>query len=146
MSAKLMPTFADRWCGQRNGSLRPLISVSWTRVAWDSWPYVFYCLRFETSRFVASYDTQGHGGGIRPRLHTSLIGNGSWFLLHVLGTDRTENNASNSSSIVVCVSVPAFAWRLLRYCLATACLRSRYLSTAVSAGFTILAFSRHIIL
>jgi hypothetical protein len=30
---------------------------------------VFYCLRFETSLFVASYDSQGHGGGIRPRLH-----------------------------------------------------------------------------
>jgi hypothetical protein len=31
---------------------------------------VFYCLRFETSIFVTSYDSQGHGGGIRPRLHT----------------------------------------------------------------------------
>jgi hypothetical protein len=31
---------------------------------------IFYCLRFETSLFVASYDWQGHGGGIRPRLHT----------------------------------------------------------------------------
>jgi hypothetical protein len=31
---------------------------------------IFYCLRFETSLFVASYDSQGHGGGIRPRLHT----------------------------------------------------------------------------
>jgi hypothetical protein len=31
---------------------------------------VFYCLRFETSLFVASYDSQGHGGGIRPRFHT----------------------------------------------------------------------------
>jgi hypothetical protein len=38
---------------------------------------IFYCLRFETSRFVASYDSQGHGGGIRPRLHT-----GNW---HSLG-------------------------------------------------------------
>jgi hypothetical protein len=33
---------------------------------------VFYCLRFETSNFVASYDSQGHGGGIRARLHTGL--------------------------------------------------------------------------
>jgi hypothetical protein len=31
---------------------------------------IFYCLRFETSLFVASYDSKGHGGGIRPRLHT----------------------------------------------------------------------------
>jgi hypothetical protein len=25
---------------------------------------IFYCLRFQTSLFVASYDSQGHGGGI----------------------------------------------------------------------------------
>jgi hypothetical protein len=31
---------------------------------------IFYCLRFETSLFVASYNLQGHGGGIRLRLHT----------------------------------------------------------------------------
>jgi hypothetical protein len=31
---------------------------------------IFYCLRFETSLFVVSYDPQGHGGGIRTRLHT----------------------------------------------------------------------------
>jgi hypothetical protein len=31
---------------------------------------IFYCLTFETSHFVATYDSQGHGGGIRPRLHT----------------------------------------------------------------------------
>jgi hypothetical protein len=30
---------------------------------------IFYCLRFETSFFVASYDSQGYGGGIRHRLH-----------------------------------------------------------------------------
>jgi hypothetical protein len=31
---------------------------------------IFYCLRIEASLFVASYDSQGHGGDIRPRLHT----------------------------------------------------------------------------
>jgi hypothetical protein len=34
---------------------------------------IFYCLRFENSLFVASYDSQGHGGGIRPRLHTAIV-------------------------------------------------------------------------
>jgi hypothetical protein len=29
---------------------------------------IFHCLRLETSLFVASYDSQGHGGNIRPRL------------------------------------------------------------------------------
>jgi hypothetical protein len=33
---------------------------------------IFYCLRFETSLIVASYDSQSHGGGIRPRLHTGF--------------------------------------------------------------------------
>jgi hypothetical protein len=33
---------------------------------------IFYCLRFETSLFVASYDAQGYGGGIRPRPHTGM--------------------------------------------------------------------------
>jgi hypothetical protein len=33
---------------------------------------IFYCLRFETSLFVTSYDLQGHGGGIRTRLHTGV--------------------------------------------------------------------------
>jgi hypothetical protein len=31
---------------------------------------IFYYLRFETTLFVASYDSQGYGGSIRPRLHT----------------------------------------------------------------------------
>jgi hypothetical protein len=30
---------------------------------------IFYCLRFETSLFIASYHSQGHSGGIPPRLH-----------------------------------------------------------------------------
>jgi hypothetical protein len=34
---------------------------------------IFYYLRFETSLFVASNDSQGHGGGIRPRLHTGIV-------------------------------------------------------------------------
>jgi hypothetical protein len=31
---------------------------------------IFYCLRFETSLFVTSYNSQVYGGGIQPRLHT----------------------------------------------------------------------------
>jgi hypothetical protein len=34
---------------------------------------IFYRLRFETSLFVASNDSQGHGGRIRPRLHTGTV-------------------------------------------------------------------------
>jgi hypothetical protein len=39
---------------------------------------IFYCLRFETSLFVAFYDSQGHGGGIRPRLHTGSLILAAW--------------------------------------------------------------------
>jgi hypothetical protein len=45
---------------------------------------IFYCLKFETSLFVASYDSQGHGGGIRPRLHTGFSG------LRDVISDKTE--------------------------------------------------------
>jgi hypothetical protein len=34
---------------------------------------IFYTLRFGTSLFVASYESQGYGGGIRPRLHTGWL-------------------------------------------------------------------------
>jgi hypothetical protein len=34
---------------------------------------IFYCLRFETSFFVASYDSQGYDGGIWPCLHSVLL-------------------------------------------------------------------------
>jgi hypothetical protein len=46
---------------------------------------IFYCLRFETSFFVASYDSQGHGGGIRPRLHTgrSILLLAETFCIHL---------------------------------------------------------------
>jgi hypothetical protein len=43
---------------------------------------IFYCLRFETSFFVASYDSQGHGGGIRSRLHTGLTREWVWVLYY----------------------------------------------------------------
>jgi hypothetical protein len=58
-------------------------SQSLVRVPWDSLPYIYYCLRSKTSLFVASYVSQGHGGGgggIQPRLHTRIFVNcrGLW--------------------------------------------------------------------
>jgi hypothetical protein len=55
---------------------------------------IFYCLRFETSLFVASYVSQGHGGGIRPRLHMGFFFCPAEQLLQPLGTDPTENTVS----------------------------------------------------
>jgi hypothetical protein len=45
---------------------------------------IFYCLTFETSLFVASYDSQGNGRGIRPRLPT-----GKTALIHYLSCFST---------------------------------------------------------
>jgi hypothetical protein len=92
---------------------------------------IFYCLTFETSLFVASYDSQDHGGGIRSRLHTgiSLLAWNS--ALYSLGAaDPTENTSlrmrvywpvtqKRVSSIVTycCTHYPATG------CLPRACLR-----------------------
>jgi hypothetical protein len=43
------------------------------------------CLRFETYLFVASYDSQGHGGGIRPCLHTARY---VFLITHLHGPSR----------------------------------------------------------
>jgi hypothetical protein len=48
-------------------------SLSQVGVPSYSRPYVIYSLRFETTLFVASYDSQSHGGGIRPRLYTGIL-------------------------------------------------------------------------
>jgi hypothetical protein len=62
-----------------------LASLSWNKALVWGFPspvalatiIVFYCLRFETSIFVASYDSQDYGGIIRPHLHTGLSHSGS---------------------------------------------------------------------
>jgi hypothetical protein len=59
---------------------------------------IFYCLRFETSLFVASYDSQGHGKGIGPRLHTSV---NSFIQIVVIITYRHGPHRKHSFSIVV---------------------------------------------
>jgi hypothetical protein len=65
---------------------------------------IFYCLRFETSLFVASYDSQGHGGSIRPRLHTGYI--------ETLFVFKFSNVSSHR--IVVCLIV-LIEWLLLKW-------------------------------
>jgi hypothetical protein len=76
-------------------------SHSGVRVPWDV--TIFYCLRFETSLVVAYYDSQGYGGGIRPRLRTGLSELSS--KLVPLITLRHEQRRKHSISIVACVYV-----------------------------------------
>jgi hypothetical protein len=59
-------------------------SLSWNKAPiWGLRPYFYYrrtvagllmwgALSLSLSHFVASYDSQGHGGGIRPRLHRGM--------------------------------------------------------------------------
>jgi hypothetical protein len=59
---------------------------------------IFYCLRIETSLYVASYDSQGYGGSIRTHLHTGL-----WMCLQLccltLGMARTTLKTSHVRAI-----------------------------------------------
>jgi hypothetical protein len=57
---------------------------------------IFYCLTFESSLFVASYDSQGHGGGIHNQRYP-------------LGTYRVENTAPHCCSSIVAVGICLFA-------------------------------------
>jgi hypothetical protein len=94
---------------------------------------IFYRLRFETSLFVASYDSQGHGGGIRTRLHTGVVTDCPNFLpYNYFCTDRTENTVFNINSIVAC-----------EFVVRGTCLPSRCLAMHVSSGSTIPSFRRH---
>jgi hypothetical protein len=59
---------------------------------------IFYCLKFEASLYLASYDSQGHGGGIRSGLHTAdeaevqnVAKARKHAYLYILGTDLKEN-------------------------------------------------------
>jgi hypothetical protein len=51
---------------------------------------MFYFLRLETSLFIASNDSQGHGGGIRPHLHTGVTELLVLFSLYSLSTDHAQ--------------------------------------------------------
>jgi hypothetical protein len=69
------------WCGAFSLTRGRICCLQWLLAQSFSGPspmgltniLVFYCLRFETSLFVPSYDSRGYGGGIRPILHTGLL-------------------------------------------------------------------------
>jgi hypothetical protein len=61
------------------------VNSSQSHIATDGQSVSKSCLSFETSLFVASYDSQGHGGGIRPRLHTGELSIIVGFWLYSLG-------------------------------------------------------------
>jgi hypothetical protein len=52
---------------------------------------IIYCLRFETSLFVASYNLQGYSAGIRHRLHMGAGLVSGILLLYNIGSHLMEN-------------------------------------------------------
>jgi hypothetical protein len=102
-----------------------LLSQIWDSPNLEGQVLVFICPRNRVAQlyppalgslFVASYDLQGYGGGIRTRFHMGtnyqLITH--FYSLRSLGMDRLKNIASNHFSIVVCVGGLAIALVLLR--------------------------------
>jgi hypothetical protein len=104
---------------------------------------IFYCLRFETSHFVASYDSQGHGGGIRPRPHTSVSHSGEGQLLksrYIASASTTHRKQpillqrsvhhNVHSSVHGADRIESVVFLLLpRMCLVARCLTVSYLAT-----------------
>jgi hypothetical protein len=91
---------------------------------------IFYCLTFETSLFVAFYDSQGHGGGIRSRLHTGMNWTEWNWSLYKLATDhpqKTHQLLSNGYHVLLS-GVFTHAWPsngrpILRICCCDMCLQ-----------------------
>jgi hypothetical protein len=102
------------------------------------WSRDHISLRFWTSLYVASYDSEGHGGGIRPRLYTSVI----LVIQPWCGHHRKQLPTLNCCVSVCCrgnvlqshfLTMPGF-------------LGCCSLTTDVSTRSTLLAFSHHVTL
>jgi hypothetical protein len=118
---------------------------------------IFYCLAFETSLFVASYDSQGHGGGIRPRLHTATtdpcyIGS-TWttqktqrLYCCVMSLNMRKLHGHKENAVVSCDITTYAEVCLLSCCLETGCVTPLFyccvcvfLSNGCFCGSTVLA-------
>jgi hypothetical protein len=65
---------------------------------------IFYYLRFETSLFVASYDSQGYSGGIPLHLHMGSEKNMLSHTVSYIITGRTEEVTQRISQFVLATS------------------------------------------
>jgi hypothetical protein len=71
---------------------------------------LFYCLRFKTSLFVASYDSQGYGGGILFCLYTDRSLQLNYTDSYILSAPTTHRK--HSSSVAECMSAGVPTWSL----------------------------------
>jgi hypothetical protein len=93
---------------------------------------IFYCLRFETSLFVASYDSQGYGGGTRPHLHTGLTRSSpliqestAFYNFHAAEIEVTISNSSCYSVFPLPRNVCQISWQRFDSCKRIRCCRNR---------------------
>jgi hypothetical protein len=63
---------------------------------------IFYCTIFETSLYVASYDSHGHDGGIRTRLHRGVLPSAGRSRRHLV--ESSSFTVSDAAMVSVFVS------------------------------------------
>jgi hypothetical protein len=115
-------------------------SLSRVRVPWDSRPY--FTFWFEASLFAASYDSQGHGGGIWPRYHTGQ----NWLFIITLG-HTTQKTPVPTTPLLLQQSQGGYQSLCSNECSPSdAILCSHCLNVAmyVSSYWRIPAFSHHV--
>jgi hypothetical protein len=84
---------------------------------------IFYCLRFETSLFIVSYDSQGNGGCVRRRLHTGGVLCYSGISLYSRGLDHIENTFYYCRVVLPCNCIAnSLANIVIAVCLQLCCL------------------------
>jgi hypothetical protein len=99
---------------------------------------IFYCLRFETSLFVSSYNLQGYGWGIRLHFHTwcSFILSICRLSVYHFVVDQWGNTAPSSSSTHVSICVMDWCFMLPRNgCLCDISLIPRFLLLGVISQY-----------
>jgi hypothetical protein len=89
---------------------------------------MFYSPRFETSLFVASYDLQGYGGGIRTRIHTGLTHPSGKLSCSNASANHVEVTSLNSTvlaflAVTVLLTVRCRVYRLSMSKIYIACIK-----------------------
>jgi hypothetical protein len=90
-------------------------SLSRVQVPWYSRPY--FTLRFETSLFVATYDSQGHGGGIRPRLQTDWLTT-AWLVSTLYNPLARTAQKTPFPTVSLLLRVNSLLWETIRFAVA----------------------------
>jgi hypothetical protein len=85
-------------------------------------PTILYSIRLKKSLFVASYDSQGYGGDIRPRLHTGSFLRMNYDSFYKFQATRKQVIISHDSSVILCYPLPRKSVPLLIFFAAETCV------------------------